>query len=216
MSLLGLIVRLAPTRRKYFNCSIVFRRKYRRLDEPPPLDGLQCVWAGPVEIENMDKHPEATSRGAYARRAARGDTCFCLKRGEELIAYQWVATGSACLYCGFGPRYELLFFPLRPDQVFMYDSYTYSAHRRQGYGTLLRERLHKTMERQGVREAYGLVAPENTPSISVTLKSEYEPLCMAYGIRIRNWSKMFFGPQPDVQLIQWTDEFKSRANNAAL
>lgn len=208
VSILSLLTRIAPTRRKFFHSYIVFRREYKVVDEPPALDGLRSVWAGAQEIEYMDKHPEATSRRAYARRAARGDSCLCLKRGEEIIAYQWVARKSACLFCGFGTGYELLFFPFRSDQVFMYDAYVYRAHQRQGYGTLLRKLIYKEMQKQGIREQYALVALNNIPALKITFALGDEPWCMAYGVRIRNWGRMILGHRPDAQLIRWIDEFK--------
>lgn len=209
--ILRLLVRMAPTGRKFFNPCVVFRREYRHVDEPPAVADLQGVWAGAQEIEYMDKHPEATSPGAYARRVARGDICYCLKRGEELIGYQWVARRSACLYCGFGPRYELLFFPLQPHQVFMYDSYVYRAWQRRGYGTLIRKLVYKEMQRMGIRESFALVALDNVPAMRITLALGDEPWCLAVGIRIRNWSKMLLGPRRDTRLLRWIDEFESRA-----
>jgi Acetyltransferase (GNAT) family len=215
VSILSLLVRIAPTGRKFFNPYVVFRREYRHVDEPPALDGLQGVWAGTQEIEYMDKHPEATSPSAYAKRAARGDMCYCLKRGEELIGYQWVARRSACLYCGFGPGYELLFFPLRSDQAFMYDSYVYRAQQRRGYGTLIRKLVYKEMQRLGIQESYALVALDNVPAMKITLELGDEPWCMAFGVRIRNWSKMMLGPRRDTQLLRWIEEFKTRPAVAA-
>jgi GNAT superfamily N-acetyltransferase len=210
VSFLNLMVRLAPTGWKYFNSAILFRRRYDHVDDPPLLDGVQRVWAGAREIEYMDKHPEATAPGTYARRAARGDMCLCLKRGGELIGYQWVARRSACLFCGFGPGYELLFFPFRSDQVFMYDAYIYRAWQRQGYGTLIRKLIYKEMQQRGVREQYALVALDNIPALRITLDLGDEPWRMAYGVRIRNWGKMILGPQPDARLTRWIEAFKTQ------
>jgi GNAT superfamily N-acetyltransferase len=215
VSVLSLLTRFAPTGWKYFYPGVLFRRRYDYVDEPPALEGLQSIWAGAREIEYMDKHPEATSPRAYARRAARGDMCLCLKQGEEIIGYQWVAKKSACLFCGFSSRYELLFFPLRADQVFMYDAYVYRARQRQGYGTLIRKLIYKEMQKQGVREQYALVALDNIPALKITLALGDEPWSMAYGIRIRNWSKMILGPRPDKQLIRWLDKFKTRTESTA-
>lgn len=207
---LELLVRIAPTGRKFFNQSIFLVRTLGDFGEAPALRGLESAWAGEREIEFMDAHPEATSRGAYARRAKRGDLCLCLKRGEEVIGYRWAKRASACLFCGFGSGYELLFFPLRPDQVFIYDSYVYSAYRDHGYSSLTRAVMYHALQREGVGEAYSLVAPENTKSLRLTLKSGNEPLCMAYGIRVRNWSKMILGPRSDPELERWIADFKRR------
>ena len=210
VSTLNHAVRFAPTGRKFFNRAIMFRRFYGQMDDIPTLEGLAGVWASVKDVDFIDKHREATSRGANTRRRSRGDRCMCLKRGDEVLGYQWVTQGSACLFCGFDPGYELLFFPLKPHQVFTYDSYVYNVHRRKGYGTAIRRMLHEALQREGIREAYSLVAPENAPSISITLQSKFEPWRMAYGIRIRDWSKMILGRENDVQLLKWIDEFKAR------
>jgi GNAT superfamily N-acetyltransferase len=207
---LKLLVRFAPTGQKYFKRSIFLRKRYCGLEEVPALDGLESVWAGAKEFAYIDAHPEATSTGAYSRRAARGDWCLCLKCDDEIIGYRWATQHSGCLFCGFGAGYELLFFPLRPDQVFVYDSYVYSAHRGKGYSKLIRDSLHAALQRRGVRESYGLVEPENIRSLKLVINSGYEPLCIAYGVRIRNWSKMILGPSPDAVLARWTEGFKIR------
>jgi hypothetical protein len=209
-SLLNLAVRLAPTGRKYFHQAILFRRQYDYIEDPTVPEGLHWLWAGKDEIEYMNGHPEAVARGAYTRRAARGDMCLCLKRGDHIIAYQWMARQSACLYCGFGPRYQLLFFPLRSDQVFMYDSFTYSNWRRQGYGKVIRKLIYKAIQEQGVRESFALVALDNLPAMAITLALGDEPWCMTYGLRIRDWSRMILGPRPDPSLDRWIEAFKNR------
>lgn len=215
VSILSQVVRFAPTGRKFFFHGIMFRRQYGEMDETPAPDGLEGMWAGPEEIEYIDRHPEATSRGANARRVARGDMCMCLKRGREVLGYQWIARRSACLFCGFDPGYELLFLPLRSHQMFTYDSYTYAAHRRRGYGAVIRRLLHRAMRDAGVREVYTLVAPENTASISITLQSKFEPWRMAYGFRVRNWNRMILGPQPNPQLNRWIKAFEPSTNTPA-
>jgi len=212
VSTLRLLVRLAPTGRKFFNRSIVFRRRYEVMDEVPPLDGIDGAWANADDIEFIDQHPEATSRGANGRRIARGDRCWCLKRGSEVLGYQWITQRAGCLFCGFDPGYELLFFSLQPHQVFTYDSYVYGVHRRKGYGTVIRRMLHGALKQEGIREAYSVVMPENTPSINITLQTRFEPWRMAYGIRIRDWGRMILGAELDPQLIRWIRDFQTRSS----
>ena len=203
-------MRLAPTGRKFFNRSILLRRRYSAPGEILLPKNFQCVWVGPNEIEYMDRHPEATSRSAYARRAARGDLCLCLKHEEEIIGYRWAARKSACLFCGFGPGYELLFFPLQTHQVFIYDSYVYKAYRGRGYSKLIRELFQQSAYREGVRESFSLISPENSRSLKLALLGGSAPLCFAYGFRIRGWSKMILGPNPDAGLRNWIGAFKLR------
>lgn len=210
LQVLNLLVRLAPTGRKFLDQSILLRRELGAGGETIVPTGFQSVWAGPKEIAFMDEHHEAVAHSAYARRAARGDVCLCLKRDEEIVGYRWATQKSACLFCGFGPGYELLFFPLQAHQVFIYDSYVYSAHRGKGYSKLIRELFQQSAYSEGIRETYSLIAPENARSLKLALLGGSKPLCMTYGIRIRNWSKMILGPSPDEDLERWIDAFKVR------
>jgi ribosomal protein S18 acetylase RimI-like enzyme len=200
--LLATAVRWAPTRWKFYRRSILIHKKLSATEPVALPEGHSWVWAGPQEIESIDHHPEATSRSAYTRRAARGDSCLCLKNGEEIVAYRWIAWHSGCLYCGFGPRQELRFLPLGPNQAFLYDLYVYEAHRRHGYGVLLIKHVAEVLRQKGIDEAFALVDPNNHAVIRLDLRQGYEAVRMVYGFRIRQWNAMLLGPQADQPQVQ--------------
>jgi ribosomal protein S18 acetylase RimI-like enzyme len=200
--LLATAVRCAPTRWKFCKRSILIHKKLSETDPVVLPEGHSWVWAGPKEIEWIDRHPEATSRSAYKRRAARGDSCLCLKNGEEIVGYRWIAWHSGCLYCGFGLRQELRFLPLGPNEAFLYDLYVYEAQRRHGYGVLLIKRMAEILRQRGVDEAFALVDPNNHAVLRLDLRLGYEAVRMVYGFRIRQWNATILGPkaeQPQVQ-----------------
>jgi GNAT superfamily N-acetyltransferase len=202
--LLAQAVHWAPTRRKFFDRSMLLRKRLVSADAVSTPPGHRWVWAGESEISEIDRHPEATSPTAYPRRFKRGDSCLCLMAGDEIVGYRWIARHRCCLYCGFDPRYELRFLPLKPDQAFVYDLYVYEKHRRHGYAALICRYMYEYLRQEGVAEAFSLIDPDNHPVIGLNLRLGVEPVRMAYGFRIRQWSAMLLGPASDgAQLEVW-------------
>lgn len=212
VSILSLLVRLAPTGRKFFQRTILLRKTMVAAERFSLPEGLHWVLAGPSEIARIDAHAEATSRTAYRRRYDRGDSCVCLVKGSEIVAYRWIVRGKACLFCGFGSRYEIRFLPLKRNQAFLYDLYVYAAHRRNGYGILLCRVIFNLLKDEGIDEVFCLADPENASVIRMDLRLGFEAVRMAYGVRIRQWSAVFFGPQPDRRLQAWISRFGSGAS----
>jgi GNAT superfamily N-acetyltransferase len=106
------------------------------------------------------------------------------------------------LYCGFGPGYELRFLTLAPNQAFLYDLYVYEKYRRHGYAALICSYMYEALRQQGIEEAFSLIDPDNHPVIGLNLRLGAEPVCMAYGFRIRQWSKMLLGPESDGPILK--------------
>jgi ribosomal protein S18 acetylase RimI-like enzyme len=165
------------------------------------------TWAGPDEIDYLDRHPEATSSTAYARRAARGDHCLCIKQGGEIVGYRWLKLGAGCILCGFGAKMEIPLFPLKPDQAFAYDLFTYRKYRGQGVATMLNKLLYQALLAEGIKEVLVLVALANHAALRLNLRLGAQPLRLVYSYRIRNWSKAFLGPEGDTRLSEWTQQF---------
>jgi GNAT superfamily N-acetyltransferase len=213
--LLAMLVRLAPTRWKFYDRSILLRKRLVPADPVSTPPGHRWVWAAEPEIAAIDRNPEATSPTAYPRRFKRGDACLCLMAGDEIVGYRWIARHRSCLYCGFGPRYELRFLPLKPDQAFVYDLYVYERYRRHGYAALICNYMFEALRQQGVEEAFSLIDPDNHPVIGLNLRLGAEPVCMAYGFRIRQWSTMLLGPASDGPLLKaWFQQWHGGSSPA--
>jgi ribosomal protein S18 acetylase RimI-like enzyme len=206
-ALLDAAVRIAPTRWKFSDRAILLRKALTARDGVDLPMGCQWVWAGPEELRVMDQHPEATSRSAYDRRAKRGDACLCVKNGDELVGYRWIARKAACLYCGFSRNYELMLFPLQPRQAFLYDLYVYSSYRKHGYGTLLMDLALDVLQNEGVGEVFSLVDPDNHPMLRLNARLGFEAVRMVFAFRIRQWSAVAYGANDDPALQRWTKQF---------
>jgi ribosomal protein S18 acetylase RimI-like enzyme len=170
------------------------------------------TWAGPEEIDFLARHPEATSRGAYARRAARGDRCLCIKQGAEIVGYRWFKLNTGCVFCGFGPKREIIPFSLKPGQAYSFDLFTYQKYRGRGVATMLMKILFQVLREAGVKEVLSLVAPTNHASLRLQMRFGAQPQRMVYNYRIRSWSKTFLGPEGDTRLTEWMQQFKSSAS----
>lgn len=202
------IVRYAPVAKKYYHNAILLKK---------PLDGVEspAIPAGhdfrPATRDDLDfiiRHPEALPAQVYSNRLLRGDRCYCLSDGKEILSYNWVAYSSCCVLCGF--ERGIGFLPLSEGQAFTYDFYTYTARRGGGLGGLMKHLLLQELARQGMREVYTLVMPHGTASLKIHLKLGYEPLRMVYGYRLQGWSRTYYGqPKDKPWLDVWLSRFKA-------
>jgi len=207
---MNLAVKLIPTGWKYWDNSILLKTP---IGDKGPIrvpEGYKWTWAGPEDIEYLDRHPEATSPRAYARRAARGDRCLCIKQGSEVVGYQWVTLAACRIFNGFGPSMEMSLFPLRPGQAYSYDMYTYQKYRGRGVGTVMKGLLWHALREEGIKEVLVLVSPDNHASLRLQLRLGAQPQRMVYSYRIRSWSKTFLGPEGDRRLTEWIQRFGVR------
>jgi RimJ/RimL family protein N-acetyltransferase len=210
---MNLIVRYAPIARKYAHNAVLFRKVLGHLEAAGCPEGYSFREATPGDLDIIRNHPEALAPAVYARRLERGDRCYCLVQGGEILSYNWVAFSLCCILCGYDRGIE--FFPLNDDQAFTYDFYTYKARRGGGHGGLMKQLLLQELARQGVREVMALVMPHSTASLKIHLKAGYEPMCLVYGYRLLGWSRTWTGhPKDRHRLDAWIDEFRT-ANEVA-
>lgn len=206
---MNFLVKMIPTGWKFWANSILFKTSVANAPAVGLSQPYEWTWAGPDEIEFMDRHPEASSSSAYARRAARGDKCLCVKIGSEVVAYRWVGFRSVCILCGFGPGMEIEVFRLKPEQAFCFDLYTYQKHRRFGIADILNRIMYRQLRENGIKEVFSFVSPVNIPAVRTQLKLGAEPHRMAYSYRIRGWSRTFLGPEADPGLRAWMARFQA-------
>lgn len=209
---MNLVVSWLPTGWKYCGTSVLLKTP---VGESAPVslpEPYTWTWAGAEEIDFLDRHPEATSRTAYARRAARGDRCLCIKQGAEIVGYRWIKFDTGCVLCGWSPEMEIIPFSLKPDQAYSYDLFTYQKCRGQGVATMLMKILFQVLREEGVKEVLSLVAPTNHASLRLQVRFGAQPQRMVYNYRIRSWSKTFLGPEGDARLSEWMQQFKSTAS----
>lgn len=208
--ILNRLVRYAPIARKYAHNAILLRKDLAHLEPAGCPEDYSFRAAGPDDLDFIRGHTEALAPAVYASRLKRGDRCYCLVQGDEILSYNWVAHSQCCVLCGYDRGIEFL--PLKANQAFTYDLYTYKARRGGGHGGLTKNLLLQELARQGMREVFTLVMPYSTVSLKIHLKSGYEPLCMVYGYRILGWSRTYYGqPKHKAWLDVWISDFKAAA-----
>lgn len=206
--LLNRLVRYVPVTEKYGHNSILFKKVLNERETIAVPAGYEFRLAGTGDLAAIAGHPEALAAAVYAKRRERGDRCYCFSDGEGIVSYNWVARRRCCVLCGYARGIEFL--PLRTDQAFTYDFYTYKTRRGSGLGSLTKRLLVQALEREGVREVYTLVMPYSTASLKIHLRLGYEPVCMVYGYRVLGWSRTFYGKPGDRRwLDEWIGEFKA-------
>jgi len=211
---MDLAVRLAPTGWKYCGSSILLKTSIADVGPVNLPAPYQWTWAGPQEIDFIDRHPEATSPTAYARRAARGDRCLCIKQGSDIVGYRWVTLANGCVLCGFGPKMEFTLFPLYPGQAFTYDLFTYQKYRGRGIATTLIKLIYRALREEGINVVFSLVSPVNHPALRLHLRCGAQPQRMMYNYRIRSWSKTLLGPERDTRLREWIQQFRPASSGS--
>jgi ribosomal protein S18 acetylase RimI-like enzyme len=200
-----------PIRRKWYGNSVLTKKSLAGVRDTSPPEPYRCKWAGPAEITFMSNHPEADSRGGYARRVQRGDRCLCLMKGDELAGYQWIAFESARALQEDIPGWEFRFLPLTRTSAYLYDLYVYRQHRGKRLGPLIRVQSFASLKELGYREIFALVDIHNESGLRVRTHTDEELQRLAYCYRVGPWKKCFFGPLGDPALKKWWDDFHARA-----
>lgn len=203
--LMNLLVRCAPVAMKYYHNSILMRKTIHGAESVDLPEGLKFRSASQEDLDFIIGHAEALRANVYSRRLQRGDRCYCLCDDREVLSYNWVATAMCCVLCGFERGLEFL--PLSDGQAFTYDFYTYKASRGSGLGGRMKRLLLQELARRGVREVFSLVMPYGTASIKIHLVAGYQPVCMVYGYRLRDWRQTYFGKPRDKP---WLDAWFNR------
>ena len=134
-------------------------------DERPPADAS----FGFLEPADLDVYERLRpgGRAQAERRFADGARCFGTWLGEELVACRWIASGSPYI------EYLDTALPLRAGEVYHYDSYTASEHRRRGLSTVSQKRLAEQLRREGVERIIRAVLPENRAALGDAAKSGF-------------------------------------------
>lgn len=204
-------VSLAPRfvsrrRRKLITRAFVMARNIESVEAPPLPEGLHFSELTPDDIRSIAQHPEALNRIDYFDRVAAGDICYGIKRGDELLTYNWIRFHQCCVFCSY--PWEIGFLPLNDQQAFTYDFYTYKAHRKQGLGSLLKAHLLADLNTRGVCEILSIVYRKNFASLSIHLRLGYKVRHLFNGYELLDWSTYRLVPAEILPgLDAWLDEF---------
>ena len=141
------------------------------IDPPPPLTestvDTSFGFVGPDEIDALTRLRPDVARKEVERRLARGDRCWAARRNGDIVSTRWVASGSAWI------EYLGVEVPLRPDEVFLYETYTAPAYRGLGLSPAAGTRLTRALRAEGWMSILGGVVPENAAALRAASKTGY-------------------------------------------
>ncbi len=97
------------------------------------------------------------SAGAVRSRLRSGDQCFLSFMADELVSWRWVSTGRATI------RDLGLVLPLREEEVYVSEVYTFPSYRRSGVQRASRLAFDRRCDQVGVRMKVSAATPGRKP-----------------------------------------------------
>jgi ribosomal protein S18 acetylase RimI-like enzyme len=127
-----------------------------------------------------------------------GAKCLVALSDNQLAAYVWFAAQV-------DPAIHLLYLPLAHDEVYVFDSFTMPAFRRQGIQTVLHQIMFRMLRQRGYRRVLILVGLDNQPSLRMH-DQLYQPIGRL--TRIKLFRLMVFHYDPALpgharRMIKW-------------
>jgi hypothetical protein len=136
-------------------------------ENPPALptgfEEYEIKFWGPEEMRAMALIPmRKFSKKTLLQRLEDGQKCLGLKKDNALVAFTW------CNFKEFSFKWHQ--FPLKPDEVYMFDAYTVPEYRGKGIAPFLRYHCYKEMKTLGRKSLYSYSDYFNSSAVKFKLK----------------------------------------------
>jgi GNAT superfamily N-acetyltransferase len=118
-------------------------------------------------------------------RLAVGHRCFGTWVGDQLVAVRWLATGTPLI------EYLAVRLPLAPGEIYLFDTFTDPALRRQGISAATQVRLFAVLRAEGYLRALRAVLPENYVAVRDAASAGFKPSGKIGFIRLGPWRHEF-------------------------
>ncbi|MGH7197783.1 MAG: GNAT family N-acetyltransferase [Candidatus Omnitrophota bacterium] len=159
------------------------RKDLRELPaDPLKFKGYLVAEASPEDMAAIQKHPETKDPEAYEKRLKAGHTCYCTKKGDEIVATGWASADRCSLF--FGSKDEIVFMPLDKESAYSYDIITTSRYRMLGIGYKSFNHVMHSLRGKGYRYQYAVVDPRNRASARLHLAFGFKPVKFLHVIRL--------------------------------
>ncbi|MCW2600028.1 MAG: hypothetical protein JWM02_1857 [Frankiales bacterium] len=117
-----------------------------------------------ARIRPLGRRLRARRRERNAERLAKGDLAYVATAGADVAAWIWVSREPS-VHC----RWSGLHFSLEPDEAYIYDLWSFPAHRATGAGAFVMQGLLEDLRRRGeVSRVYGYILRDNRPNQVLT------------------------------------------------
>jgi hypothetical protein len=157
----------------------------RVLARPDP----RCGWLMPDAVRGYARFHAELADEEIRRRLAEGHRCFVVRSGDgEIVSGVWVAFGC--------PRVEYVqtCLPLKPDEAYLYQSYTGVTQRRRGLSTTAYLAVSHALRQEGYARMYGCLQPDRTIGYGPVMGSGSAPRAYLGWVGIGRWRWAFNTP----------------------
>jgi hypothetical protein len=156
----------------------------------PKLEPVVGGFLSLPQIEKIYTHPESKWLGVEKRRLFQeGCLCFGLMYNNEIVAYTW---------CNLHRCHEVHLFPLKDDEAYITETFTFKAYRGKNLAPFMRYQLKKHLNKMGRTKVYSFTNIFNTPAIKFKKKLMAKPFKIILCIKIFNkydWNFMLGSPR---------------------
>lgn len=136
-----------------------------KVNVKPRLDSCTVGFLDEDTIRTFMTAPErinADEGYKIDQRLADGCVCFGVKHKDEIAAYTWCSL-KRCTD-------EKLTFPLKENEAYLFDAYTFKKYRGKNLAPYMRYQLYKYLVAKGRNIFYSVTLLYNTPSIKFKSK----------------------------------------------
>lgn len=145
---------------------LVVERDLRTAAAPETPPALLCGFVD--DAAEYDRLRPGRRAQAKARLAA-GDRCWGTWLDGRLVAVRWLATGLPLV------EYVDLPLPLRPDEIYHYDTFTDPTQRRRGLSAASQAALFPALRSEGFAWSIRAILPENRAAVADAARAGYRP-----------------------------------------
>jgi hypothetical protein len=162
----------------------------------------RCGWLMPDDVRGYARLHAELPEEEIRRRLAEGQRCFVVRSDAgEIVSGVWVAFGCARV------DYVQTCLPLKPDEAYLYQSYTAVTERRQGLSTTAYLAVSHALRQEGYARMFGCLQPDRAIGYGPVMGSGSAPRAYLGWVGIGRWRRMFntptghypqYAPRPDL------------------
>lgn len=149
----------------------------------PKINPIEARFLTPQEVKVISQHPEVGyTYQEFSNRLDSNCKCFGLLHHDQTVAYMW---------CNFSKIESYLSFPLKSNEVYLFDALSFKAVRGKNLAPFLRNKLYQTLKDENFNKFYSVTDKFNTPAVNFKKKLGAINLKLYIHISIFQYKKIF-------------------------
>jgi len=139
----------------------------------PNLDEYELEYLGPKDMDEISFLPgRKIAREKLLQQLKEGRKCLGIKNEGKIIAFTW---------CNFDEiTVDRMKFPLKSDEAYLFDAYTFIPFRGKGIAPYLRYEMYKELSKLGKHKLYSGTAIFNTSAAKFKKKLDAKILRLEF------------------------------------